>query len=36
MKYLCLIYDDEAVWAGMSEAAIGAVMAEHEAFTSAT
>jgi hypothetical protein len=33
MKYLCLIYDDEAVWAGMSEAAIAAVMAEHEAFT---
>lgn len=33
MKYLCLIYDEESKWAGMSQAEAGAVMGEYFAFT---
>lgn len=34
MKYLCLLYDDERVWATMSKPDIDAVMGDYFAFTS--
>ena len=34
MKYLCLLYDDERVWATMSKTDIDAVMGDYFAFTS--
>ena len=33
MKYLLLIYDDPQVWAGLSEAEQGQIMAEYGQFT---
>ncbi|MGE0444692.1 MAG: YciI family protein [Vicinamibacterales bacterium] len=33
MKYLCLIYDEEAKLSAMSEQELGALMAEYGAFT---
>ncbi len=33
MKYLCLIYDDEAKWAKMTQDEGGKLMAEYGAFT---
>jgi len=33
MKYLCLIYDDENTWAGMTKAESDAYMGEYFAFT---
>jgi hypothetical protein len=33
MKYLCLIYDEEKMWATMSEAEANAIMGEYFAFT---
>ena len=35
MRYLCLIYSDEAQWESMPEAEINAVMGEYFAFTDA-
>ena len=33
MQYMCLIYDDEQVWQGMSEDEQNAVFGEYGAFT---
>jgi hypothetical protein len=33
MKYLCLIYDDEATWGRMPKPEVDAMMAEYGAFT---
>ncbi len=33
MKYLCLIYDSEALWDAMPEQETGPIMAEYRAFT---
>jgi hypothetical protein len=33
MKYLCLIYDDEKIYTGMSKAEIDAFMGEYDTFT---
>jgi hypothetical protein len=33
MQYMCLIYDDEQVWKGMSEDERNAVLGEYGAFT---
>ena len=33
MRYLCLIYEDEKAWQGMSEAEMQKGMAEYNAFT---
>jgi hypothetical protein len=35
MKYLCLIYDDESIWATMSKEQADALMGEYFAFTEA-
>ena len=35
MQYMCLIYDDEKVWQGMSEEERGKVFGEYGAFTEA-
>ena len=36
MKYLCLIYDDEKVWAKMSKETTDTMMKEYRAFTNDT
>ncbi|HEX8393507.1 MAG TPA: YciI family protein [Longimicrobium sp.] len=33
MKYLCMIYDDEQVWANMPKSEAGAMMSEYFAFS---
>ena len=35
MKYLCLIYDDEKIYTGMSKADTDAFMGEYDTFTNA-